>query len=228
MKTIHELQNNVEFLRENPIYCHKIAEAHFNLFLRRFVNESLNKLSNRDIYELLSHKFDGDNDTFEGAAPFFLSLGKEKSKEQLDSRLLRKLRPYITARIDIKMLGVGDFQILSVSDNNANVTKPGWLNKDGVGYVISSYKGNREIVAKTDVDGRIQLSLKGLDVRDPADNTKRIPYWIDYTLFIIDGKTIFDKLVPTWHDKPYRYNLNAKAGEEIIIQVEWLPHRSDT
>jgi hypothetical protein len=39
---------------------------------------------------------------------------------------------------------------------------------------------------------------------------------------------IFDKLTPTWFNKPYYYAMEIKAGEEVKIQLEWLPHRSDT
>ena len=141
---------------------------------------------------------------------------------------LVKFKNYFTARIDVALLTTaGDFQIVDVSDGKANVFKPGWFNKYGVGYVIQSYAGNLEFVAKATVDGKISLSLRGLDIRDVDDKSKRIPYWIDYTKLTINRKTIFDTLTPAWHDKAYRHIIDVKADEEIKIQVEWLPHRSD-
>jgi len=140
-----------------------------------------------------------------------------------------KFPPYVTSRMDIKLQSTkGDFQILSMSDNQAEVIKPTWLQKGGIGYQIQSYAGKMEFVAKATADGKINLNLLGLDVRDPKDNSKRIPYWIDYTKLTVNGKSIIDKRTPAWHDKVYRYNMDVKAGEEIKIQVEWLPHRSDT
>lgn len=147
-----------------------------------------------------------------------------------DDQILRRLKPYISARIDVK-LGTkeqGDFQILSVSDRKAAVSKPPWFQKGGIGYSIQSYAGKIEFVAKVTVDGQIQLRLMGLDIRDSKDKSKRIPYWIDYTKLIVNGNVILDTLTPAWHDKPYAYKTEAKVGEEIKIQVEWLPHRSDT
>ena len=147
-----------------------------------------------------------------------------------DDQILRRLKPYISARIDVK-LGTkeqGDFQIVYVSDDNASVWKPNWFQKNGIGYQIQSYAGKMEFVAKADVDGQIQLRLMGLDIRDSKDKSKRIPYWIDYTKLIVNGNVILDTLTPAWHDKPYAYKTEAKVGEEIKIQVEWLPHRSDT
>ena len=140
-----------------------------------------------------------------------------------------KFVPFITARIDVKLMTTeGDFQIVSISDKEASVKKPSWLQNDGIGYMIQSYVGELKIVAKPTTDGQIKLNLKGIDVRDPEDKSKRIPYWIDYTNFTINGKKIFDTLTPVWHDKPYKYTINVKADEEITIQAEWLPHRSET
>ena len=144
-----------------------------------------------------------------------------------DARIIKKFSRYFTARIDIKLVAeAGDFQIVSVSDDKAKVSKPGWFQKDGIGYVIQSYSGNVELIAKAAASGKVQLRLLGMDVRD--DNSKHIPYWIDYTALTVNGEKIFDTLTPAWHNKPYRHTIDVKADEEITIAVEWLPHRSDT
>lgn len=150
--------------------------------------------------------------------------------EDDNANIISNFKRYFTARVDVKLFpkGEGDFQILNVSDDKASVSKPGWLQKGGIGYVIQSYVGTMEIVAKSDIDGQIRLVLLGLDIRHPEDKSKFIPYWIDYTKLVVNGKVILDEITPIWHNKPYRYNLDVKAGEEVKIQVEWLPHRSDT
>lgn len=146
-----------------------------------------------------------------------------------DSKIVSNFSRYFTARIDLKLMSTaGDFQILSTSDDKAKLEKPNWFQKDGVGYVIQSYVGELEILAKSTVDGEISMLLRGIDIRLPEDKTKLIPYWVDYTSLTVNGKTIFDTLTPAWHDKFYTYKMDVKAGEEIKIQVEWLPHRSDT
>ena len=94
--------------------------------------------------------------------------------------------------------------------------------------VIQSYAGELKIVAKVSVPGQIRLGLLGLDVRQPDDKKKRVPYWIDYTKLTVNGQMIFDTLTPVWHNKPYRHTMDVEANEEITIEVEWLPHRSDT
>ncbi|MBD3879960.1 MAG: hypothetical protein SR1Q5_09850 [Quinella sp. 1Q5] len=140
-----------------------------------------------------------------------------------------KFKAYITARIDVKLITTeGKFQILSVADDRASISKPSWFQKNGIGYLICSYAGELNFTAKATVDGQINLNLLGQDIRTPEDKTKRIPYWIDYTKLTINGKTIFDTLTPAWHNEPYRYSMDVKADEEIKIHIEWQPHRSDT
>ena len=136
-----------------------------------------------------------------------------------------------TARADIKLLSTeGDFQVLSVSDDkNTTVLKPGWLQKKGVGYQIESCAEKLELVVKATVDGQIELKLRGIDIRTPEEQSKRKPVppcWIDYTRLTINGKDIFTNRVPAWHDKTSRHKIDAKADEEITIQMEWLPHNN--
>ena len=146
-----------------------------------------------------------------------------------DTQIPDKFQHFIAARIDIRLMSnTGEFQINSISDRKATIYKPGWLPKDTIGYTIGSLAGKIEFVAKSSVDGKIQLYLIGRYVPNPEDKTKLIPYWIDYTKLIVNGATVFDTLTPAWHNQPYRHDIDAKAGEEIKIQVEWLPHRSDT
>lgn len=149
-----------------------------------------------------------------------------------DAQIVYKFNRYFTARMDFKLTAQNatenPLEIISTSDARAKVAKPTWLQKNGAGYMITSFSGKLKFVAKVNTDGQIQMILRGLDIRDSQDNSKRIPYWIDYTKLIINGQTIFDALTPVWHDKPYRYNLDAKAGEKVTVEIEWLPHRSDT
>lgn len=145
-----------------------------------------------------------------------------------DIQMFRNLSRYFTARIDVKLMATGDFQILNMSDDKAKVIKPAWLQEGGTGYMITSLAGKLDFIAKAFADGQIIWRFMALDIRRPEDYSKRIPYWIDYTKLTINGEVIFDKLTPAWHDKPYAYNMEVKAGDEIKIQVEWLPHRKDT
>ncbi|MBR0059986.1 MAG: hypothetical protein IJP68_00755, partial [Selenomonadaceae bacterium] len=150
-----------------------------------------------------------------------LQLGDfDKIKKLVPSSTFRYLRGGRPARIDIQLVpkAQGDFQV-NVSDDKAKVWKPDWFNKGGIGYQIQSYAESLEIVAKATADGQLLLRLMGIYVSYPKDSTKRVPCWIDYTKLVVNGSVIFDKLTPTWHDKPYVYTMNVKAGDELKIQI---------
>ena len=141
----------------------------------------------------------------------------------------RKFLPYITARIDINWISaLGDLQIISNSDERSSVEKiDSWQN--GVtGYIIHSYAGNLEFVVKATANGQIKLLLRGIDERYPEDQSKSMPYWIDYTKLTINDKTLIDKITPSCYGKSYIISIDLRAGAEIKTKIEWLPHRSDT
>lgn len=148
------------------------------------------------------------------------------------AQIVRRFKDYFTARIDIKFVfekTVGDFQILNVFDPKAQIFKEEQSAENAASCVIFSYSGKLEFVIGVSTRGTLQLNLRGLDIHDSANSSKRIPYWIDYTKLTVDGKLVFDNLTPVWHDDFCRYDItNIQAGREIKIQVEWLPHRSDT
>ena len=147
-----------------------------------------------------------------------------------NAEIIRKFKGYFTARIDVNLLPTtqGELQILSMSDRKATSFKASWLPQSQSGYFIQSYVGNLEIVAKPASDGQLFLYLRGTDTRKSDDKSKRIPCWIDYTKLTVNGKVIFNHVISAWHDKPFIHKMDVKADEEIKIQVEWQPHRSDT
>ncbi|MBR1421645.1 MAG: hypothetical protein IJ575_11415, partial [Selenomonadaceae bacterium] len=96
------------------------------------------------------------------------------------------------------------------------------------GYIIHSYAGNLEFVVKATANGQIKLLLRGIDERYPEDQSKSMPYWIDYTKLTINDKTLIDKITPSCYGKSYIISIDLRAGAEIKTKIEWLPHRSDT
>ena len=226
VKALEDLACKIKFLSNNPLYVYSIINRYFKVVLKR-IKQTNSFLLNQEIFEALY--YDCISNRFSLMIPFFFNALNFKEKDLVDLQdNFRKFRPYIFARMDIKLLSIyGDFQIFSLSDNKANLSKPSWLQKGGVGYMIVSCKGDVKIVAKASTDGKIRLDLRSLDIHNSEDKTKRIPYWIDYTKLTVNGKVIFDSVKPTWHDKPYSYALDVKADEEIKIEVEWLPHRDE-
>ncbi len=196
--------DNHVFGRNRPLYS--------VLGVARVLSDVEISQSKRPLYHDIKHFLEQD----------FVTINNDEFK------IPSKFQDYLTARIDVKLMSTaGDFQIISLSDDKANVLKPNWFQKDGIGYQIQSYAGKLEFAVKSTVDGQIRLLLRGKHIRNPEDKSKNVPYWIDYTKLTINGQEIFDILTPTWHDKPYICAIDTKANYEIKIQVEWLPHRSD-
>ncbi|MBQ3443815.1 MAG: glycosyltransferase [Selenomonadaceae bacterium] len=228
-EALYELEKENAVLAENPDYCLAALSIHLMRCLDR-TEEARKELSNEELYKILHEEF-AKKFSYSSAMllPFLFSVINEKASNDFYVKVVNKFERYLTARLDIQLMSTtGDFEILSVSDKKTKIWKPAWFQKNGIGYQIHSYVGELDFTAKATVAGKIMLRLLGVDVRDPTDKTKRIPYWIDYSKLAVNGETIFDELTPAWHDKFYRYDFEAKANEEIKIHVEWQPHRSDT
>ena len=229
VKHLHKIAENNKVLSENPDYLLSTLRAHFRWCLSR-TDYARKSLSNQEIYEILNYAFAKTSSNFTGLLmPFFFSTIVDGIKDKnYNEVVIRKFKNYLSARVDFKLMKndeLGELQVISVSDEKALVKKASWLPKNESGYFVQSYNGSIEIVTKATVGGKMQLDLKGLDIRNPDDKSRRTPYWIDYTKLSINDKVIFDKVTSAWHDKPYRYSMEVKADEEIKIQVEWQPHR---
>lgn len=133
------------------------------------------------------------------------------------------------ARIDIKNKSESDDN----SNSNINIIKNSTDAKietyndgdsNGIGYVAQSSSGKIDLEFTCISDGVLTIDLRGKDVRD--ENGTRIPAWIDYTKFVINGEVIFDTANPVWHDKPYKYSRDVKDSDVIHIYAQWQPHSS--
>ena len=150
----------------------------------------------------------------------FLEQDFWEREEDYDAEIVRKFKNYFTARMLVRLdkeMNEENLQILSFSDDRAKSFKPSWWQNRGICYALDSYLGKLEVVAKTLVDGTLQVRLSGANDQ-----------WIDYERLIVNDNVIFDDLHSAHGNSPYVYSIDAKAGEEFKIQVEWQPHRSDT
>ena len=229
LKALWKVATETDFLKENPVYAYDLFKVEIGWVLND-MREYLKQLSDREIYEFVFREVAKENNSPNWMMPFFFSFINVERKDDYHFNLINKFKRYLTARVDLQLstknIG-GDFQIVSVSDKQAETEKPPFLQKDGIGYKVQSYSGKMEIVAKATSDGLLRLNLRGLDVRAKGNKSKRVPFWIDYTKLSVNGKVIFDKPTPAWHNEPYEYALDVKAGEEIKIQTEWLPHMGE-
>lgn len=223
LQSLRELSTKLEFLAENSDYAYDAFKIEVGWILND-LHEYRTQLETREIYKILYSELAEENNSPNWMVPFFFAFIDEQKKNFDRLEGLEKVHRVLTGRMDIKFTGEGDIKLLSVSDEKAEIIRPDWLQKNGTGYMIQSFVGDLELVGKANSDGKIRLALRGMDVRDPKDSTKRIPCWIDFTKLSVNDGVVFDKIISVWHDKSYNYDFNVRAGQEIKIKVEWLTH----
>ena len=129
---------------------------------------------------------------------------------------------YDTCRIDIKNNGNSEnsVEILNISDYLANYNYPVWFeNKSGKGLKIQSRSPRLNIDILCINDGKLDISLKSLDIRDSSNS--RIPIYVKYSKFLVNDSLIFDEEKLVWHDEPFKYSKNVKNNEVVNLQIEW-------
>ena len=155
-------------------------------------------------------------------------IGHKFFKNNTDN--LRILFKYLTARIDIKNYGNSDNDIIVLenSDSDSAVDCPNWYKDfEGTGTVITSKKGCIDLKIKCVNDGLLRIDFRGIDFKDKRN--RRVPIYIDYTKFVINGQTIFDSRLSICHDTPYRYfQENVKNNDILDIHIEWEPFGSNS
>lgn len=125
------------------------------------------------------------------------------------------------ARIDILARGSMEsgVEFKNISDCQAQLKMPEWFQEKGKGYVLYSVGPSITFTLVASADEELCFALRGKDVKD--DNSERIPFIVDYTLFTIDGVHIFDEVKSVWHDEPFIWHMNAYKGQSIDIHLTW-------
>lgn len=94
-----------------------------------------------------------------------------------------------------------------------------WMPEFGSqGYVVERNNNKKDINIKAINDAVISVKLKGL--RQEKAGTF-VEHWVKYTSVSVNGEEILPEPVSVWYNKPFTYTINAKAGEEYKIHVEW-------
>ena len=96
-----------------------------------------------------------------------------------------------------------------------------WMtNNRAHGYATQREGNGMSILIKVTDDAKINMALRGPDTRDK--NGKRYESWVKYTSVTVNDEEILPEPVSVWHDKPFRYTLDAKADNAYIIQAKWM------
>ena len=129
----------------------------------------------------------------------------------------------ITARIDIRNIGneKNDVEVFDMSDEGAIEQAPQFMKKsDGSGRMVYSAAGNLSMHVRCIGNGTLNVALRSRDIRD-KEGTK-LPRWIFYRKFKINGDVVFDSIHPTWENAYYTFRKEVKDREIITLQIEWI------
>lgn len=126
------------------------------------------------------------------------------------------------ALINFKNIGTSEnrVEILDISDHECFINKPSWYRNDrGEGIVIESYKRNLSLLIKCIKEGKLEIVLRGADLRDRLSN--RIQCCIEYSTVVVNDNEILQKCVIATHDKPCKYYLNVNDNDELYIKINF-------
>lgn len=142
--------------------------------------------------------FDDDSQLLISSVRFDVNTGTYVKDQLSDEELIRKIS---SAKIDVKNEGAdaNDVEVLDMSDADAKIDSPKWMQNNGSGRVIQSRKGELSFKLKCKGDGTLNIWLMGPDIRDDSNN--KIPVWVQYSKLAVDGSVIFEGNRPAWHNK---------------------------
>ena len=138
---------------------------------------------------------------------------------------IKRLSQMLTARVDVKDAGApeNDVEVLELSDSSARVEAPAWFGgEDGTGRVVRSDAGSLGFRVRCSGAGELELALRGQYVRD-ADG-ERVPVWIDYTSFSVDGRELLGGTRAVWHDRPFKHRMPVTDGQVVAVSLAWHSH----
>ncbi len=132
------------------------------------------------------------------------------------------LKRYITARVDIKnTLKEENYIQFEDIDDVISMNSPKWFCNNGKGYVLHSQEGSMDIRFKCIGDGNLIIYLRAMDVRD--ENGNRLPIFIHFRSFRLNGQEMLSVSKECSHDKPYKFECKVKDGDSMQVYIEWEP-----
>jgi len=127
------------------------------------------------------------------------------------------------ARIDIytKLVDAKKPQFEVYVDGSETPEKQAdWMFKYNTqGSVVQKKGDNLNLTIKVLNDTEMYVFLKSPWKQGP--DGELVDNWVKYTSLIIDGEEILSEAVEVWLNKPFRYAIKAKTGEEHKIHAEW-------
>ena len=129
----------------------------------------------------------------------------------------------VIGRIDVSAACI-EKSCFTVSETNGKELKEAdWMKDMGLrGYTSQIDGSSTQFNIKSSSDCEIQISLRGKWEKDPEGNL--LEHWVDFVSLTINDVEILSQKQTVWTNKPFRYVINAKAGETYNVVAKWQKH----
>ncbi len=162
--------------------------------------------------------------------PFFASFYKTHLSKSFDiyKNIYDKYVVYSMARFDLRANKKGtDIEVLNKLDTDTKITKnPAWSLKDGLNIdIVETKKQVIDLEVQCIGDGELEIKLRGMNYNC---KDKKLPIYVNYKKFTINGKNQLENNKLIWHDSPYKMLVAVKNGQIVKIHCEWEPINQNT
>ena len=163
------------------------------------------------------------NFEFDNDLEWLESFLGDENESAMNKDVKGLLTPFATARIDMKNRGneSNNLEIINASDRYASIFSNSFKTSDGSGAIIESYKGSMDFDIRCVNDGKLNIYLRGKDMRDL--NKEKFPVYIDYSSFKINGEEQLPTNKVVSSEIRHSISLEVSDGEIIHIHMEWKP-----
>lgn len=159
---------------------------------------------------------------FEKQIDEIMSYGSNKSDFNEIINLINNQKNYWElCRFDLRNNG-NEFNRINILENpnNSYINFPSWFrDHNGQGCQIQCQVNKLNLKFQCVNDGELKIYLRGIDYRNFEH--KRSPIYVNFTIFKLNNRLIFDEDKLLWHDKPYEFEILSTDKEIFDIYLEF-------
>jgi len=137
------------------------------------------------------------------------------------------------ARVDVFNFGAGNTVKIADKGTTSRADAQKWMQMKDRGGALACFKIKGDdwqtgTFAVTAVgDGRLQIQLKGPDVRTKEEPKVFQKVYVDFNKLVVDGKTVYEgkdgQFLSVWHSQAKAFNIPVKDGQTVKIEVTFRP-----
>ena len=212
---------DLDFNTQYVPFLESLNELPFNEFSNRLKliitgrNKGHSALSKDDSIHLIDRLFSQENQN---------NLIDNFESNVNAGAIVSKLNKYNTARIDIYLdcedKNKKDALKLIEIDDYIHIGQLSWLENPNASLRITNKNNSIDFKLLCCDDGELTLKLRGVFLK--VDDL-RIPIYINYTNFLINGEKILNENKLVDHNHPIKFTKKVKANEILTVHIEWVP-----